>query len=101
MEKYKKKDSKRNKRNTCKSSNKSNFVYILFIIFLIIPNIYSVKFFRAYNLLSQELLLISDEGILLLNSESGEKTIIQSFNNIITNEKDLQFVSFNQPSFLF
>ena len=100
MEKYKKKDSKRNKRNTYKSSNKSNFVYILFTIFLIIPNIYSVKFFRAYNLLSQELLLISDEGILLLNSESGEKTTIESFNNIITSEEDLQFVSFNQPSYL-
>ena len=100
MEKYKKKFLKRNKSNTYKFSIKSFLIYILFIIFIIIPNIYSVKFFKAYNLLSQELLLISNEGIILLNSESGDKTNILSFNDIITNENDLQFVSFNQPSYL-
>ena len=85
-----------NKKNYLESSIA---LYLLFYILIIITNINSVKYFRAYNLLSQKILLISDEGISFFELEFENITSILDLNNTITSEEDLQFVSLIQPSY--
>ena len=53
--------------------------YIIFcLLFLKINTFYN---FRAYNLLSEDVLLITDEGIIILNPETKEQTLVYYLND--------------------
>ena len=70
--------------------------YLLFILvcLLIIPS-KCVKYFKSFLLYSEEILLISDEGIIIYYPSINNYTILQQ-SNLISSENDLDYVSFAQ-----
>ena len=74
------------------SFNKLTFFMIIFS--LIIPSI-SFKYFKAYTLLSNKILLITNDGIIEYDPQSAtSKTIMES--NLITLDTDQNYISFAQ-----
>ena len=74
-----------------------NLIFLVkFIVFLLFPSsIMNFKYFKAFNLLSNYLLIISDEGFIKYNPESEGQIIIESL-NAIKNEQDLDFITVAQ-----
>ena len=70
--------------------------YLLFILvcLLIIPS-KCVKYFKSFLLYSEEILLISDEGIIIYYPSINNYTILQQ-SNLISSENDLDYISFAQ-----
>ena len=71
------------------------FGFIICILFRI--TIKAFKYFKAFNLLSNDLIFITDEGIIKYNIESNEQKLIESF-SIIQKGMDLEYISFAQFS---
>ena len=71
--------------------------FIVITCSLIIP-LQSFKFFKPYNLLSNddEILLITDEGIIKYNSQSNTLTTLKELSTEIINENCLKTISFGQ-----
>ena len=69
-------------------------IYYL-IIYSIIPKIHSLKYFRAYNLISsKKILLLSDEGIQLYDPNSRNITLILNLYSMVSSTSSLELVSF-------
>ena len=69
--------------------------YILFIFTIL--NINSFQYFRAYTLLSKDILFISEEGIIKYLIDTNSQITITPINNIIFDNGDiLEFMSFSQ-----
>ena len=74
---------------------KSNIIILFITIgFLIIP-LKSFKCFRAYNLLSNYILLITNEGIEVYDPQLNEHTILTE-SDLITGDSDIDYISFAQ-----
>ena len=73
-------------------------IYIYYLtIFLIITNIACLNYFHAYNLLTEEIILISDVGIIIMNPDTkSEEKRISIEDNIISDKNEIEFISFNQ-----
>ena len=78
----------------------SKKIYLFFIIFfLLIIQSHSFKFLKSFNLLSNNILLITDEGIIKYEPSTNNQTLVQS-SDLISSEKDLEYISFLQfPSY--
>ena len=75
--------------------NKSKIIlFFITIGFLIIP-LQSFRYFRAYNLLSKYILLITDVGIEVYDPQLNQKTIITE-SDLITGDNDIDYISFAQ-----
>ena len=77
--------------------NNNNKLFFLFIIFLLSPTLSSFKYFRAYNLDTDEneILLITQEGIILkYPDETNPKNIYSS--ELFTSADDIKYISFTQ-----
>ena len=76
----------------------SKNIIFYFTIYLILPIYKSFKYFRAYNLLSGEILLITDEGIIKIDQTTAEQISLYSYNNadILTSKDDIKYISFAQ-----
>ena len=56
--------------------NKNILLFYYLVICIIIPLFKSFNSFRAYNLLSGDIILITDEGIKKLDAETEDQTMI-------------------------
>ena len=75
----------------------SKNIIFFFTIYLIFPFIKSFNYFRAYNLLSGDFyLLINNEGIIKIDSNTHQQIILFSYNdaNIFTSKDDIKYISF-------
>ena len=72
----------------------NHFLFFIWICFFIIPNL-SVKYFKFFYLISQEILIISDLGIIKYEPSDNSYTIILQY-NLIFSEAELDFISFEQ-----
>ena len=72
-----------------------NFKLILFTIILFALNvpISSFKYFKAFNILSNDILLITDVGIIKYNIETDSQYLIVSYTNIINEIGTLEFIT--------
>ena len=79
-----------------KRKNKNRFKFIIFLtIFLLLKSpVKSFKYFKAFNILSNDLLLISDEGIIKYNTESDTQNLVVSSN--LVSESNLEYITFSQ-----
>ena len=71
------------------------FFLFYIIISLLLSKINSLKYFRAYSLISDEILFISNEGIKFFKPETQIYSLICDL-DIIQESSDLEFVSFVQ-----
>ena len=69
-------------------------LFFIIICLLIIP-LQSFKYFRAYNLLSNYILLITDEGIAIYDPQLNQHRILTE-SNLINGASDIDFISFAQ-----
>ena len=74
---------------------KVNICLFLTIIYGLIISSKSIKYFKGFNLLSNNILFISDEGIIKYVPENDTKILVHPF-NLITSETDLDYISFAQ-----
>ena len=65
------------------------------IIHLLIIYIKSFKYFKAFNLLSNNIIFITDAGIIKYDPESNTQTMIQE-TNIITSQSEQDYIQFAQ-----
>ena len=65
------------------------------IIHLLIIYIKSFKYFKAFNLLSNNIIFITDAGIIKYDPESNSQTMIQE-TNIITSQSEQDYIQFAQ-----
>jgi hypothetical protein len=70
-------------------------MYALLLFYSLILNTKSFKYFKAFNLLSNNIILITDEGIFEYNKESEEPILIESF-TLIDSLLDQEYISFAQ-----
>ena len=79
------------------------FLHIYFIV--LIPTIKTIIYLSAFNLISDDILLITDDGIIIYNIVLGNKILINSFNYTIDyNLKSLMnFVQYpsNEEGYIF
>ena len=78
-----------------------NYKLILFIIifFALKVPIFSFKYFKAFNILTNDILLVTDVGIIKYNIETDSQSLIVSYNNIINNDgSTLEFITVSQFS---
>ena len=77
-----------------------NYKLILFIIilFTLKAPIASFKYFKAFNILSNDILLVTDIGIIKYNIETDSQYLIVSYNNIISYDGTLEFITVSQFS---
>ena len=77
-----------------------NYKLIFFTIILFTLNvpIASFKYFKAFNILSNDILLVTDIGIIKYNIESDSQYLITSYNNIINSIGTLEFITVSQFS---
>ena len=73
----------------------SNIYFSFFIFFFLIAQSKSFKYYKAFTLLSKNILIISDEGIIKYNPSTKQQAMIQS-SNLISSRDDLNFISFTQ-----
>ena len=66
-----------------------------FVFCFIIPKIKTFHYFTAYNLLSGDILLITDEGIIKFDQDTQNQTLINEIDNF-TDYEDLKYISFLQ-----
>ena len=74
---------------------KRNICLFLTIIYGLIISSKSFIYFKAFNLLSNNILFISDEGVIKYVPETNNKTVVHPF-NLITTETELDYISFAQ-----
>ena len=75
---------------------KIKFLLFYIIIIYILPKVKLIKYFKAYNLEeSEDILIISDEGIIKYNIDSEYKEIITLLNFTIE-DSTLEFIDFAQ-----
>ena len=83
-------------------NSKHQMIYkiILFtiILFTLQGPIASFKYFKAFNILSNDLLLVTDIGIIKYNIELDSQYLIVSYNNIINTDGTLEFITVSQFS---
>ena len=70
-------------------------MYTLLLFYFLILNTNSFKYFKAFNLLSNNIILITDEGIFRYDKESDEANLIESF-ALIDSQIDQEYISFAQ-----
>ena len=70
-------------------------MYVLLLFYSLILNMKSFKYFKAFNLLSNKIILITDEGIFGYVKESGEQILIENF-TLIDSQLDQDYISFAQ-----
>ena len=83
-----------------KSFNSKYFKILLFflIFFLSFPIFKSFIYFRAYNLISDTILLITDEGFIFTDKDNQDpKNIYQT--ELFSSSDDLQYISFTQADY--
>ena len=74
----------------------TNVCIFFFIIIISFINIHSIQYFKSFNLLSNDnLVLITDEGIIKYDPSKQNETLVQSSNNIQSNG-DIKLVEFTQ-----
>ena len=54
--------------------------FFLFMFFALISTIKSIIYLNAFNLISDDILLITDDGIIIYNTNSKNQNLIKSFN---------------------
>ena len=69
--------------------------FFLFILYLLLNNINSFQFFKEFTLLSDDIALITDQGIIKYDQITKEQTIIQSL-SLIKAVDDQNYISFTQ-----
>ena len=74
----------------------SKIYLIITIIWIIIIKIKSFKLFKAFNLLSNDIILITDEGILKYTPETNNQTMVLPTPDLINQENFLDYISFAQ-----
>lgn len=74
--------------------NRIKFLFF-FVFCFIIPKIKTFHYFTAYNLLSGDILLITDEGIIKFDQDTQNQTLINEIDNF-TDYEDLKYISFLQ-----
>ena len=77
-----------------------NYKLILFtiILFTLKVPITSFKYFKAFNILSNDILLVTDIGIIKYNIETDSQYLIVSYNNMINTDGTLEFITVAQFS---
>ena len=77
-----------------------NYKLILFtiILFTLKVPITSFKYFKAFNILSNDILLVTDIGIIKYNIETDSQYLIVSYNNMISTDGTLEFITVAQFS---
>ena len=78
-----------------KNEIQSKIYFFLTLFFLLIIHTESFTYFKAFNLLSENILLITDEGIIKYDPLTKNQTLVQS-SNLITSINDLDAISFVQ-----
>ena len=73
------------------------YLFIIIIFVLIIPS-QSIKYFKSFTLLSNKIVIISNDGIYLYDPSEEEPTLVQSITFLISTESDadLELISFSQ-----
>ena len=71
-------------------------LFKFYIFILAILNINSYQFFKAYTLLSKDILFITEEGIIKYLIESDNQITITPIDVVITDSYELDFISFDQ-----
>jgi len=67
------------------------------IINILIIGINTFKFYKAFNLLSKSILLITDEGFIKYDSESNTQSVIKPLNDTLINANyEIDYISFAQ-----
>ena len=82
-------------KNVRKQSTKINQNLLIILICLLIIPFQCIRYFKSFLLYSEEILLISDEGILKYDPSINNYSIIQE-SNLISSENDLDYISFTQ-----
>ena len=82
-------------KNVRNENNLLNLFLIIFQIYILIIQSNCFKFFKSFPLLSNDIVLITDEGILKYNPESSNTTLIYSLNSI-NHEINQNYISFAQ-----
>ena len=85
-------------KNTMIKKTKS-IIYFFIIIFVLINPSQSIKYFKSFTLLSNKIVIISNDGIYLYDpSEEEEPTLVQSITSLISTESDadLELIAFAQ-----
>ena len=72
-----------------------SYYFPLFIMFYIIPILKSIRYLKVFNLISEDILLITDENIIKYNIDSKDKYIILYFNYTI-NQNNIDLINFAQ-----
>ena len=72
-----------------------SYYFPLFIMFYIIPILKSIRYLKVFNLISEDIILITDENIIKYNVDSKDKYIILSFNYTI-NQNNIDLINFAQ-----
>ena len=76
-----------------------NLLYIFIILNTsIIPIINSLQYFRAFRLKNEDVILFSDEGIIILEIYYGTNSQILDLNDNTIVEDTLEYISFLQPN---
>ena len=68
-----------------KNKNKKNQFILLIFLYLILPFIKSFTYFKAFPLLSNDIVLITDEGISKFEISTGRVNEIMTSNLILLN----------------
>ena len=76
------------------NNNFKSYLYYI-IIFLLIINIKSFQNFKAFNLISNDIVLITDQGIIKYDTSSNTQTTIKE-STIISSLNDQDYISFTQ-----
>ena len=81
-------------QNIKKKNNNSILLFFIILLSLKIQ-IISFKYFKAFNLLSNDLLLISDEGIIKYNTESVYQELIVKSKSLVS-DSNLEYITLTQ-----
>ena len=82
-------------KNVEKETIKINQYLLFILICLFIIPTQCVKYFNSFYLYSEDILLISDEGIIIYNPLTNNHSILQT-SNLISSTNDLDYISFTQ-----
>lgn len=70
-------------------------MYVLIFFYSLILNTKSFKYFKAFNLLSNNITLITDEGIFGYNKDKEEPFLIEYY-TLINSQLEQEYISFTQ-----
>ena len=75
---------------------KSCFILFYLIAFMIIPMFKSIRYLYPFNLISQDILLVTDEGIIIYNIDTNTPTFIETDNYIEIDDTKMIYINFDQ-----